>query len=106
MYGYGRGNGWGSGMAGGAGWRGFGPGASPAVQPPAGYRYVGSCRCGFGPNAHYQDSAGRIVSASTAFSGPGVAQPQASGEIEKLKAEKADIERRLRDLEEQLKGTA
>jgi len=106
MYGYGRGGGGGRGMGGGAGRREFAPAVSPDVQPPAGYRYVGSCRCGFGPNAYYQDSGGRIVPAAAVFSSQGVAQPQANSEIETLKAEKADIERRLRDLEERLKGTA
>jgi len=73
---------------------------------PAGYRYVGSCRCGFGPNAYYQDAAGRIVPASGLFSGGTWTPPaQVPSEIEQLRAERADLERRLRDLEERLKGT-
>ncbi len=104
-YGYGRGKGWGRGMAGGGGWRGPGAATSPAVQPPAGYRHVGACRCGLGPNAHYQDPAGRVVPAAVAFSGPGASEPQES-ELERLRAETSDIERRLHELEDRLRGTA
>lgn len=104
MYGFGRGGGWGR----GAGWTGaaYPQRACPAATAPAGYRYVGSCRCGFGPNAYYQDLAGRVVPAAGLFSGTAWTPPaQAPSEIEQLGAEKADLERRLRDLEERLKGT-
>ena len=105
MYGFGRGGGWGR----GTGWAGAGylQRAWPAATTPAGYRYVGSCRCGFGPNAYYQDSAGRIVPAAALFSPAGWTPPaQPASEVVQLKAEKADLERRLHDLEERLKGAA
>lgn len=103
MYGFGRGSGGGRGAAG----RGSGPsrgfGSSPSIQ---GYTYVGGCRCGFGPNAYYQDSAGQVVPASGLFYGASQFQStQPSSELAQLKAEKADLERRLRDLEARLRGT-
>ncbi|MBS7288453.1 MAG: hypothetical protein KIH01_06835 [Candidatus Freyarchaeota archaeon] len=36
------------------------PSNQQGAPTPQGYRYVGSCRCGFGPNAFYQDPQGRI----------------------------------------------
>jgi hypothetical protein len=53
-----------------------------------------------GPNAYYQDSEGRVVPAAALFSGV-AAQPVT--EVERLRAEKEDLERRLRDLEERLR---
>lgn len=103
MYGFGRGSGWGRSAGSGAAH----PRASQgAVPTPAGYRYVGSCRCGFGPNAYYQDEAGRVVPAAGLFPrGARTAPAQPLSEIEQLKAEKADLERRLRDLETRLQAT-
>jgi len=91
MYGYGRGR----------GGRGF---VGPVATPP-GYRYVGTCRCGFGPHAYYQNAQGQIVGPAAAWSIP--SQPASAlgnAEIEQLKAEKAELERRLRELEERLQG--
>ena len=77
-----------------------------AATAPLGYRYVGSCRCGFGPNAYYQDSEGRVVPGAGLFTGAVWTAPtRVPSEMEQLRAEKADLERRLRDLEERLKGT-
>ena len=47
-------------------WSSKNPPATSSSQPPTpqGYRYVGPCRCGLGPNAFYQDAQGRIVHAS------------------------------------------
>ncbi|MGI5835479.1 MAG: hypothetical protein ACOX87_03170 [Chloroflexota bacterium] len=100
MYGFGRGRGGGRGVIG----RGSGIGRANAYSPSIpGYTYVGGCRCGFGPNAYYQNSAGQVVPASNLFYGTNQpAQPIA--EIEQLKAEKAELERRLRDLEARLQG--
>ena len=103
MYGFGRGGGWGRGV----GWAGsiYPRQSWQAATAPVGYRYVGSCRCGFGPNAYYQDSAGRIVPAAALFSGTASTPPaRVPSDTEQLWAEKEDLERRLHDLEERLKG--
>lgn len=104
MYGFARGGGRGRGV--GAYGAAYPRQTWPAATTPTGYRYVGSCRCGFGPNAYYQDATGRVVPAASLFSGAAWAPPaQPITEVEQLRAEKADLERRLSDLEERLKGT-
>lgn len=102
MYGLGRGGRGDRGaIARGSGWA-QGGGQLPSLQ---GYDYVGSCRCGFGPNAYYRDAAGQITPASALFGGAGRFQPaQPTNKIERLTAEKADLERRLRELEARLQG--
>jgi hypothetical protein len=103
--GLGRGGGMGAGrgMGAGGGWggggMGRGQGALP-VQSPSGYSYVGGCRCGFGPNAYYQDTQGQIVPSRALFTGVA----QTPGELERLRAEKADLERRLGEMEERLRN--
>ena len=91
-YGYGRGSR-------GAWWGGA------AVSPAAGYTYLGPCRCGTGPHAYYQDANGQVLTAAQVFR---PAQPAAARvtqtELERLRAEKADLERRLAALEERLKA--
>lgn len=67
MYGHGYGCGYGRGYG-----RGLASGAVPGPAP--GYQYVGSCRCGYGPNAHYRDPNGRVVSARNLFAA-GSVQP-------------------------------
>jgi hypothetical protein len=96
--GLGRGAGMGMGARGGRGGRvaGWDQGA---VAAPAGYGYVGSCRCGFGPNAYYQNAQGQVVPGSALFAGP-VQVP----EVERLRAEKAELERRLGEMEERLRN--
>ena len=95
MYGRGRGRG------------GYGLGIQAAT--PAGYTYVGPCRCGFGPHAYYLNAQGQVVPATTAWAWPvqaaqpGEPAPRPS-EIEQLRAEKAELERRLSELEERLQG--
>lgn len=100
MFGYGR------------GWFGYGRGwrrETPSVPNPAGYRYIGPCWCGWGPNAFYQDESGRIVHASQLFhwGGPAVApttsQNDLKAELEALKEEKEDLEKRIAQLEKLIK---
>ena len=95
-WGYGRGFGRGFGRGWGRGW--WGP---YGYSTPAGYTYVGPCRCGFGPHAFYVDPSGRLVHASQAWGG--WIPPSAWSEVEDLKAEKAELEARLRDIEARLK---
>ena len=80
----------------------------PRVAVPSGYRYIGPCRCGFGPDAYYQDPSGRIVHASQVFRFEFPPQPTPTeedlkAEVEWLKGEKTDLEKRIKDIEEQLK---
>jgi len=105
-YGYGRGGagyGWGYGYGRGWGWVG------PAVpQVPEGYRYVGACRCGWGPNAFYQDASRRIVHARDVYRWGGAAAPTPTqddlkAELEALKEEKQELEKRIAELEKQSK---
>lgn len=97
MYGFGRG--WGG--RGGYWWR------PRLATAPAGYTYVGPCRCGFGPHAYYQDASGRVVPAGAAFGGamwtPSASAPTPT-ELEQLRADKAELERRLTELEQRLGG--
>ena len=37
------------------------------VSVPEGYTYIGPCRCGFGPDAFYQDRNGRVIPAMQIF---------------------------------------
>lgn len=99
MNGFGRGGGRARGGA-GYGWRL----RRPLAAAPGGYRYIGSCRCGLGPNAYYQDQAGRVLSASSLFSTASGAPTASAEDVEQLKAEKAELERRLRVLEDRLRG--
>ncbi len=103
-YGYGCGWGRGSGRGMGRGWW-----APYGYRTPQGYTYVGPCRCGFGPRAFYTDDQGRLLHASQVWGWggwtpwtPGYAPSQS--EAKTLKAEKADLENRLKEIEERLKG--
>ena len=77
------------------------------VSALEGHTYIGPCRCGFGPDAFYRDKSSRIVHASQLLH-RGVPQmvstedPEA--EISQLRVEKAELERRIKELEEHLKG--
>ena len=58
---------------------GYGPGVGRVAQAPAGYTYMGACRCGHGPRAYYQDASGRVLPASQVFGGA-VTPPAATAE--------------------------
>jgi hypothetical protein len=82
--------------------------ARAAAQVPEGYRYVGPCRCGWGPNAFYRDASGRIVHTWDVYrwrgaAGSAPAREVLKEEFEALKAQKEDLERRLAELEKRLK---
>lgn len=70
---------------------------------PAGYTYVGPCRCGTGPNAYYQDASGRLVRSWQVLP-PAPPAEDLKAQIESLKEEKARLERRVEDLEMLAKG--
>jgi len=85
------------------------------------FRYVGPCRCGFGPHAYYEDVKGRIYHVSEICPyysmgyGKGGFKPEYAGypyylryrkderELEILKEEKEWIERRIKELEKKIK---
>ncbi|HUU49919.1 MAG TPA: DUF5320 domain-containing protein [Nitrospinota bacterium] len=86
--------------------RGLGYRWSRAV--PSGYSYVGPCLCGFGPHAFFQDSTGRMAHASHVYSFGPVPPPSATKEdleyeLKILKDEKAELEKRLGEIEKELK---
>ncbi|MEW6685926.1 MAG: hypothetical protein AB1393_06950 [Candidatus Edwardsbacteria bacterium] len=76
------------------------------VSAPEGYTYIGPCRCGSGPDAFYQDKSGTVVHASQLFlrdATQTIATEDAEAEVNQLRAEKADLEKRIKELEEHLK---
>jgi hypothetical protein len=76
----------------------------PKVGTPSGYTYIGPCRCGTGPHAFFQDSSGRIVHAWQLYRwGPTPTKEDMKAEIEVLKEEKAELEKRIEELEKQTK---
>ena len=91
---YGRGRGW---------WpRGYRTGA------PSGYSYIGPCLCGFGPHAYYQDPMSRVANASQVYGFGPVPPPSATKEdleyeLKILKDEKVELEKRLGEIEKELK---
>ncbi|MBC7218060.1 MAG: hypothetical protein H5U36_07985 [Candidatus Caldatribacterium sp.] len=80
------------------GWRGFWRG-SWAKATPSGYRYIGPCRCGTGPHAFFMDPYGRIVHASAFWRAPFFAG-DIEAELRALQEEKAQLEKRIQELEE------
>lgn len=101
MYGYGRGR------------SGYGQSlrcSIPNVSQPSGYRYVGGCRCGWGPNAFYEDASGRVVHASELYrwgrqTSPVFSPGDPRAELEVLSEEKKDLEKRIAELEKMIKET-
>jgi hypothetical protein len=101
--------------------RGYGPNRpgnrSGRVREPEGFAYLGPCRCGLGPNAFWQEKeSGRV---SRGFPGAYVgrdyypdfgrrrgepAQEDLRSELDRLKQEKEEMERRIRDLEAKLQA--
>ncbi len=77
------------------------------IEAPEGYIYIGPCRCGFGPDAYYQEKrTGRIVHARQLFfSGIpyGAYNEELREEMEKLRKEKEILERRIQELEKIVK---
>jgi len=77
------------------------------VSAPEGYTYLGPCRCGFGPDAFYRDKSGRIVHAVQVRRRGIPTIPAAEGfeaEVGQLVAEKADLEKRIREIEKHLES--
>jgi len=75
---------------------------------PSDYSYVGPCLCGFGPHAFYLDSAGRVAHASQVYSFGPVPPPSATkedleNELKILRDEKAELDKRLKEIEKELK---
>jgi len=79
-----------------------------AFPTPAGYGYLGPCRCGFGPNAFYRTHEGRIVHASQLsfpLTGPMATLPTLKPEDEKkyLEEEAKMLQEELKRVDERLK---
>jgi hypothetical protein len=73
---------------------------------PEGYTYIGPCRCGFGPDAFYRDKSGGVIHASQVYHRGIPATPTKDdfeAEVDQLRAEKAELEKRIKEIEEHLK---
>ncbi len=66
---------------------------------PRGYSYVGLCRCGKGPNAYYQDKFGRIVHFNDLMREDLTFKEGIDEDLEILKKEKEEIEKRIEEIE-------
>jgi hypothetical protein len=94
MFGYGRG------LHGGRFW------PYTLASIPQGYTYLGPCRCGYGPDAFYRDKSGKVAHASQLFHGsipPMTSTESLESEVNQLKVEKEELEKRIKEIEDQLK---
>jgi hypothetical protein len=76
------------------------------ASAPEGYTYIGPCRCGFGPDAFYRDKSGRIIHASQVYHRGFPTTPtkeEFEAEVDQLRGEKAELEKRIKEIEEHLK---
>jgi hypothetical protein len=92
----------------GRGWhRGYRSWSQAPVGVLEGYTYIGPCRCGFGPDAYYQDKSGRVVHATQIFRkgiAPTLIKDDFEAELSQLRAEKTELEKRIKELEEHFKA--
>ena len=77
-----------------------------AKEMPKDATYIGPCRCGFGPHAHYRTADGRIVHASSLPYEKDVPSSEPELESEGLQAELEGLRSRVNDLETKLKEKA
>ncbi len=71
-----------------------------------GYTYIGPCRCGFGPDAYYMDKSGRILHVNEVLRDrflPTRVEEDLRTELAWLKEQKAELDKRLQEIEEKLK---
>jgi hypothetical protein len=76
------------------------------VIAPKGYTYIGPCRCGTGPHAFYLTPSGRTVHAWQLYRWgvpPAFTEEDLKTALEVLKEEKAELEKRIEELEKELK---
>ncbi|MEM0203664.1 MAG: hypothetical protein QXO16_07540 [Archaeoglobaceae archaeon] len=75
----------------------------PKVAQPAGYEYVGSCRCERDSHAFYRDPSGRIAHAWELYHQLTPTKEDLKAELQALKEEKERLEKRIEELEKKLK---
>ncbi|ADP76822.1 conserved hypothetical protein [Methanothermus fervidus DSM 2088] len=71
-----------------------------------GLRYIGPCRCGFGPHAFYEDVRGRIYHVSELYPRyypEFYKEEDIKRELEALREEKRWIEEKIKELEKRIK---
>ncbi|MGQ9801699.1 MAG: hypothetical protein ACUVRL_08560 [Candidatus Saccharicenans sp.] len=76
------------------------------VELPEDYEYLGPCRCGFGPDAYYRDKkTGRIFRGVPYhfWKGPETSEESLKDELEFLRREKEELEKRISEIEEKLR---
>jgi len=104
-YGMGRGTNWwhhGRGYC----WPGYPVEYTEAKDLPKDVTYIGPCRCGYGPHAHYRTADGRIVHASSLPYEKDVTPSEPGQEHEDLQAELERLRNRVKDLETKLSERA
>ncbi|MEX2725174.1 MAG: DUF5320 domain-containing protein [Candidatus Freyarchaeota archaeon] len=74
----------------------------PSTMIPAGYRYVGRCRCGYGPNAYYQAPDGSVVPAYQIFGGAALPQKVPSTAPNSSIDQEKALKQRLESLQEEI----
>ncbi len=105
-----RGYGLGYGPGYGRGWHYHWPGA---VRSPEGFKYLGPCRCGFGPHAYWQEEeTGRVFRGYPGYEAvphPGYDRAEKEPSPEELKSKlnwlkqkKEELEKRIREMEEKI----
>jgi hypothetical protein len=84
--------------------RGFPSGYLPLEDIPEGAVYIGPCRCGHGPHAHYRLADGEIVHAArlgyerrVSEIEPKPAHDELENDIERLRSRVQELEDRLKD---------
>ncbi len=86
-----------------------------AVRHPEDFTYLGPCRCGFGPNAFWQEKKtghifrgllpyGAWFEAIYSGSSREISADELKAELDWLKKEKENLERKIQEVEESLKG--
>ncbi len=82
------------------------------AMPVVPYEYIGPCRCGFGPHAHYITPEGMVVHASQIFAPFPPLQQEITEEEEldmlkedskMIEEELAQIKKRIEELEKEVK---
>ncbi len=73
-----------------------------APPTPTGYRYIGRCRCGYGPNAYYQAPDGSVVPAYQIFGGATLPQSIPSTVLNSSIDQEKTLKQRLESLQEEI----
>ncbi|MBS7251145.1 MAG: hypothetical protein KIH08_11250 [Candidatus Freyarchaeota archaeon] len=76
--------------------------STPPTSTATGYRYIGRCRCGYGPNAYYQAPDGSVVPAYQIFGGAASPQRVPSTAPNSSIDQEKTLKQRLETLQEEI----